>query len=81
MLLNLQDYGFKNQFVDTDMKYWHEKYPFTFGIIFMIVWGALDVVDARWFIPRRYNNDPTPWVIDKDKKDVNIQGHGPRIPN
>lgn len=51
------------------MKYWHEKYPFRFGLIFMIVYGCLDVADARWFIPKRYINiDTQSWINIKGSK-------------
>jgi len=33
------------------MKKWHEEKPFTFGIVFLFLYAALDVADARWFIP------------------------------
>ena len=35
------------------LKYWHEKYPTRFGVIFLLLYGMLDVADARWFIPLR----------------------------
>ncbi len=35
------------------MKYLHEKYPFTFGVIFFIIYFALDYVDAKYFLPRK----------------------------
>lgn len=58
------------------MKYWHDKYPTRFGIIFLLVYGILDVADARWFIPKRYKNDQTEWVILKEPAHDDIQGHG-----
>jgi hypothetical protein len=47
------------------MKHWHEKYPFRFGVIFMIVYGVLDVADARWFIPRLAKDrcEGCQWII------------------
>lgn len=51
------------------MKHWHEKYPFRFGLIFIIVYGLLDVMDARWFIPRTYKNtDTQEWINIKGSK-------------
>jgi hypothetical protein len=35
------------------VKQWHEKYPTRFGVIFLLLYGALDVADARWFIPKK----------------------------
>ena len=31
---------------------WHDSDPMTFGIIFIFLYGALDIIDSRWFIPR-----------------------------
>lgn len=33
------------------MKHWHDNYPTRFGVIFLLLYGLLDVADARWFIP------------------------------
>lgn len=51
------------------MKYLHEKYPTRFGIVFLLVYGALDVADARWFIPKRYKTcieNCDSWIIIKE---------------
>lgn len=56
------------------MKYWHEKYPFRFGLVFMLVWGALDVLDARWFYPKKIREAKqceldlkcSNWIIQKN---------------
>lgn len=57
------------------MKHWHEKYPFRFGVIFMLVYGVLDVADARWFIPKLArsttkceDNGTCNWIITFDRK-------------
>ena len=57
------------------MKYWHETYPTRFGVIFFLVYGLIDVVDARVFIPRKVKEPRVcemsvsceNWLIIKEK--------------
>jgi hypothetical protein len=54
------------------MKYLHEKYPFTFGVIFFIIYFALDFIDARFFIPRKIAEARQCELDDKCRTWINI---------
>ena len=63
------------------LKYWHEKYPTRFGVIFLLLYGMLDVADARWFIPLRAK-DPCggcQWVIISTPSKQNESSTEPQV--
>ncbi len=69
------------------MKQWHENYPTRFGIIFLLLYGAIDVADARWFIPKKIREAKEcelsvscqNWIITKEADNDNLQRHGYRV--
>lgn len=71
------------------MKTWHEKYPTRFGIIFLLLYGVLDVADARWFIPKTIREAKEcelsvscqSWIKIKEAGNDDIQRYRFRIPN